>query len=168
MFTWKRFAVVLGLLAVGILATRLADAPRVAAAVAALVRNVDEPARVPYFVSEQPTCPFTNECEISGPVVPAGMRARITRLEGTFIGSTADAVVALGLNDDSHPVLMFPVTPFGGAFYGDVESFSQEVDFDFEAGQTPVLVVGCAYPNTIPVDTRNTLTIVGYEVSLTP
>src|SRR5271165_2040532 len=160
MFTWKRVAIVLSSLALGILGTRLVDSPKVAAQVkAALVRSVDEPARVPYFISAQPNCPFTNECEITGPVVPSGMRVRITRLEGTFIASTTNTFAALGLNDDNHPVVMFPVTPFSGAFFGDVESFSQEVDFNFEAGETPILFVGST--STFLTDSRNRLTIVG-------
>jgi len=154
-------------MAVGILALRLADVPKVAAQVrAALVRSVDEPARVPYFISGLPSCPFANECEIFGTVVPAGMRVRVTRLEGFFVSSTVNGFFALGLNDDSHPVLMFPVAPFSGAFFGTVFSFSQDVDFNFEAGQTPLLIVGGT--GTISTDGRNKLTIAGYIVDLTP
>jgi hypothetical protein len=169
MFTWKRFAVAFALLTVGILAFRLADVPRVAAQVkAALVRSVDEPARVPYFISELPSCPFGNECEIAGPVVPAGKRVRITRLEGFFINTSVNGFAALELNDDNHPVVMFPVVLFPGAFFGQVFSFNQEVDFNFEAGQTPLLVVGVPGLSTIGADARNRLSIAGYMVDLTP
>ncbi len=167
MLTWKRISIIFSLMAAGILALRLADVPKVAAQVkAALVRSVDEPARVPYFISAQPNCPFTNECEMLGTVVPAGKRVRITRLEGFFVSSTTNGFFALGLNDDSHPVIMFPVAPFSGAFFGSVFSFSQQVEFNFEAGQTPILFVGGV--STITTDLRNRLTIAGYIVDLTP
>jgi hypothetical protein len=167
MSTSKRIAIVLASLAVGVLVTRLADVPRVVAqAKAALVRSVDEPARVPYFISAQPTCPFLNECYVTGPVVPAGKRVRVTRLEGVLFGVTQDTFAALELNDTNHPVLMFPFAPFSGAFFGNVVSFSQEVDFNLEAGETPIIDVGNT--GSIPMDSRNQLTIVGYEVDLTP
>jgi hypothetical protein len=132
----------------------------------AMVRNVDEPARVPYFVSAVPSCPFLNQCELAGPVVPAGKRLRVTRLEGILIGQTTSIHFALMLNDAFHPVLMFPAQLMAGAFFGSVVSFNQEVDFFFEAGQTPILEVGNAI--SIVVDERNRLTIVGYLVDILP
>jgi hypothetical protein len=168
-FTWKRISIIISLGAIGILALRLADVPKVAAQVkAALVRSVDEPARVPYFVSGPPTCPFGNECEIVGPVVPAGKRVRVTRLEGFFINTSVNGFAALELNDDNHPVVMFPVVLFAGAFFGQVFAFNQDVDFNFEAGQTPLLVVGVPGLSSIGVDARNRLSMAGYIVDLTP
>jgi hypothetical protein len=132
----------------------------------AMVRNVDEPARVPYFASGQPGCPYTNECDLVGPIVPAGKRLRVTRLEGIIVGQTTSIFFALMLNDTSHPVLMFPAQPMSGAFFGSVVSFNQEVDFFFEAGQTPIIEVGNT--SSIVVDVRNRLTIVGYLVDVLP
>lgn len=132
----------------------------------AMVRNVDEPARVPYFASGQPGCPFLNECDLIGPIVPAGKRLRVTRLEGILIGQSTSIHFTLALNDTGHPVLMFPAEPMSGAFFGSVVSFNQEVDFYFQAGQTPVIEVGNA--SSIVVDVRNRLTIVGYLVDVLP
>ena len=132
----------------------------------AMVRNVDEPARVPYFVSAQPVCPYLNECDLSGPIVPAGKRLRVTRLEGILVGQTTSIFFALMENDNSHPVLLFPSQPTSGAFFGQVVSFNQEIDFYFEAGQTPIITVG--NNTSIVVDSRNRLTIVGYLVDILP
>jgi len=132
----------------------------------AMVRNVDEPARVPYFVSAAPTCGFLNECALAGPAVPAGKRLRVTRLEGILVGQTTSIFFALSEHDTNHPLLMFPAAPINGAFWGSVVSFNQEIDFYFEAGQIPVIEVGNT--NTIPVDPRNRLTIVGYLVDILP
>jgi len=132
----------------------------------AMVRNVDEPARVPYFVSAVPSCPFLNECLLAGPTVPAGKRLRVTRLEGILIGQATSIFFALTLNDDNSPVLLFPAAPISGAFFGNVLSFNQEVDFYFEAGQAPHILVGNS--SSIVVDVRNRLTIVGYLVDILP
>jgi hypothetical protein len=132
----------------------------------AMVRNVDEPARVPYLVSAQATCPFVNECTLSGSTVPAGKRLRVTRLAGVLINQTASIFFALHLNDSVHPLVMFPAAPINGAFWGYVVSFNQEIDFYFEAGQTPILEIGTG--GIISLDSRNRLTIVGYLVDVLP
>ena len=134
----------------------------------AMVRSVDEPARVPYFVHQAPTCPFTNECYVAGPAVPAGKRVRVTRVEGMLFGQTATIIAVLSLNGDLAPVRMFPSFPFAQAFFGTGVSFNEEVDFFFDAGQTPFLAVGATSPNTVSSDSRNRLTIAGYIVDVLP
>ena len=47
-------------------------------------------------------------------------------------------------------------------------AFNQEVDFNFEGGQPPLLVVGIGGFSTIAADPRNRLSIAGYMVDLTP
>jgi hypothetical protein len=132
----------------------------------AMVRSVDEPARVPYFVSAVPTCSYLNECYVTGSTVPAGKRVRVTRLEGILLSQTTSIFFALMENNTSTPVLMFPAQPMSGAFFGTLVSFNQEVDFYFEAGQTPFIVVGNT--SSISTDSRNRLTIAGYIVDLLP
>ncbi|HTS23860.1 MAG TPA: hypothetical protein VMN79_18870 [Casimicrobiaceae bacterium] len=133
----------------------------------AMVRSVDEPARVPYLATGAPTCGFSNQCLLSGTVVPAGKRLRVTRLQGIFFFTQAfPFFFALNLNNS--PLVIFPAESFGAAYYGNVVSFSQEVDYYFEAGQTPVLEVGTSAGNSIFQDSRNKLTIVGYIVDTTP
>jgi hypothetical protein len=169
MFTWKRIAIVLLLFPAAFVAFQFTDGPKVLAQTIrpAMVRSVDEPARVPYFVSAQPTCPFTNECLVSGPVVPAGKRLRVTRLEGMLVLQATNIIVFLSTDDDNAPVVMFPSNTFGQAFFGTGVSFNQEVDFYFEAGQTPSLVVGTSGGN-ITTDARSRLTIAGYMVDVQP
>jgi hypothetical protein len=171
MFTWKRFAIALLFLALLFVSLELVHAPEIAAQTIrpALVRSVDEPARVPFFVSTQPTCPFLNECLVNGGAVPVGKRLRVTRLEGMLVFQVPNIIVYLSLNGDGSPLVMFPSNVFGQAFFGNGVSFNQEVDFFFEAGQTPVLVVGAnAGTGGISTDSRNRLTMAGYLVDIQP
>ena len=169
MFTSKRFSIAVSFLAAGLLGMHVSNTPNVSAQIKpAMVRNVDEPARVPYIVSAAPNCPFVNDCSISGPIVPVGKRVRITRLQGVLINQQAgNTFFSLGVNDTRHPLVIFPAAQFNAAFWGLTVSFSQEVDYYYEAGQTPVLEVGTA-PNSISNDNRTNLTLVGYMVDVQP
>jgi len=169
MFTWKRLAIGLACLSAALLALQVVNVPRVAAQVkAALVRSVDEPARVPYLYSAAPTCPFGNDCYIQGPAVPAGKRLRVTRLEGALIFQTGDTFYALHVNNFRNPLAFFSSPVFNGFFYGNVSGFNMAVDHFFEAGESPVLEVGCSALNSISNDPRSKLSIVGYIVDTTP
>jgi hypothetical protein len=171
MFTWKRFAITLLFLALGFVGLELVHAPEIAAQTIrpALVRSIDEPARVPFFVSAQPTCPFLNECSVNGGAVPVGKRLRVTRLEGMFVSQVPTLTVYLSVTGDNLPLVMFPSNAFNQAFFGTGVSFNQEVDFYFEAGQTPFLVVATpAGVGGISTDSRNRLTMAGYLVDVQP
>jgi hypothetical protein len=166
--SFKQLSIV-SILATGLLVLHLGNAPDASAQVRpALVRSVDEPTRVAYQVTAAPTCPFGNECYISGPTVPAGKRLRITRLEGALVSQSTSIFAALHVNDTRHPVVMFPVPFFSGFFWGTISSFNQDVDYYFEAGQTPFLEIGCSASGTISADPRNTLSLVGYMTDTTP
>jgi hypothetical protein len=168
MLTWKKISIALSILTVGLVGLQFARPQQVIAQVkAALVRSVDEPARVPYFVQARPACPFVNECLITGPIVPAGKRLRVTRLEGQIVNQSTSVIVFLSLNDDNLPLFMFQSFTFGQAFFGNGVSFNQEVDFYFEAGQTPVLAVGTS-GGSVSTDSRNRYTIAGYLVDIQP
>jgi hypothetical protein len=162
MLTPRRIATVVALLIVGLVPLHVIAQPK-----PALVRNVDEPARVPYYVSQPGNCLFSNECLMTGTTVPAGQRLRVTRLEGIIFFQSSNIIAFLYANGGD-PKFMFPSNAFGGAFYGSVVSFNVEVDFYFEAGETPVLGVGTGIPNTISTDARNRYTIVGYLVDVLP
>ena len=169
MFTWKRCSIALFILSMAMLAVHLSNTPEVWAQIKpAIVRSVDEPSRVPYQITAPPTCNFGNDCSIAGTVVPTGKRLRITRLEGALINQSTNMFFALHLNDARHPLAMFPANQFQGFFWGNVVSFAQEVDYYFEAGQTPVLEVGCSAVATVASDPRNTLSLVGYITDTTP
>jgi hypothetical protein len=133
---------------------------------AALVRSVDEPARVPYFHTLTATCPFLNQCLGQFPAVPAGKRLRLTRISGFFRFSNINAFVTLGIQGASSPMFAFPLTPFSGAYYGALLSFNEEVDVYLEAGQSPVLEVGSG--STFATFLPNVLTLSGYLVDLVP
>ena len=81
--------------------------------------------------------------------------------------SASTVFAALSLNDTNHPLVAFPVSPFNGAFFGQFVAFNQQVEFNFEAGEAPVLLVGCPAGQVLvdPFDSR--FTIVGYLVDCT-
>ena len=169
MFTWKRLAIGLACLSAGLLALQVVNVPKVAAQVrATLVRNVDEPARVPYLHTAAPTCPFLNDCYVQGPAVPAGKRLRVTRLQGTLLFQSGDTFHALHINSFRNPVAIFPSPVFNAFFFGNVSGFSTAVEYFFEAGESPVLEVGCSAAISISNDPRTKLSIVGYLVDTTP
>lgn len=132
----------------------------------ALVRSVDEPARVPYYVSAQATCPFTNVCWLNGTAVPAGKRLRVTQISGVIRNQSTSVIAYLSLNVDTDPLVMYQYSPFNMAYFGTGVSFSQAVDFYFEAGQIPVLAFGTPAGQTTSV--ANKLTITGYLVDILP
>jgi len=143
--------------------------PLLAQVRAALVRSVDEPARVPYFFSGPPDCTFAQDCTLTGTTVPAGKRVRVTRLEGFLAGQPSSMEVSLELNQLFRPVVWFPVplvTSPESTFWGNVISFNQEVDYYFEAGQQPILHVRNVFG--VFVAAVNRLTIAGYIVELQP
>jgi hypothetical protein len=163
MFKMNRIAVILSAFVAALLSPQA-----IAQVKPAVVRSVDEPARVPYLVSAAPTCPFQNECYVAGSAVPAGKRLRVTEVEGVVVfAQSGNWFAALHLNDTNHPLVIFPTTPFNAAFWGSTVSFHEHVDFFFEAGQTPVLEVG-TLPNGVSTDPRTRLTIVGYMVDVAP
>ena len=61
----------------------------------AMVRSVDEPARVPYFQVVAPICPFTNQCISTFPAVPAGKRLRVLAVNALFRGPASSAFMSL-------------------------------------------------------------------------
>jgi hypothetical protein len=169
MISWKRTSIALSLLAGGLLALHFTNVPKVIAQTrAALVRSIDEPARVPYSYSLAPTCPFLNECEISFPVVPAGKRLRVTRISAFFRDTNTSAFLALCKNSDLNPMISFPLAPFNGFFFGILLSATPDVDFTFEAGETPVVVLGVSAVDSIITNSGNRLGVSGYLVDLLP
>jgi hypothetical protein len=143
--------------------------PAVAQVRPAMVRSVDEPARVPYYHSQQPTCPFANVCEAVFPTVPAGKRLRLTTVAGMFRFTNDPGFFAVNLNARGSVIVAFPVAPFSGHYYGNFISTSQEVDLFFEAGQAPVLEFGVnAFSGGINNNLANRFTVSGYLVDVLP
>lgn len=136
----------------------------------AIVRSVDEPARVPYYSELGLTCSFTNVCTATFPAVPSGKRLRLTNISGIILQQSAtSAFVALhrGSPLASQNILVaFPVTPFNMAYFGNSLSFSQEVNFYFEAGETPGIELGTG--DSFSNATWNRFNVSGYLVDLLP
>ncbi len=134
----------------------------------AVTRSVDEPARVPYAYSVTPTCPFTNQCTANFPVVPAGKRLRVNQVSMIFFFSNGAGFFMVHRNTGNEALSAWPVTAFGGAYYGALFSSTQAVDLIYEAGEAPVLEFGQNAGNTIFADTRNRFGVTGYIVDTTP
>jgi hypothetical protein len=155
-------------LAIGLLAA-LASAAATAQTRPALVRSVDEPARVPYAYSLAPTCPFLNDCVATFPTVPAGKRLRVTNVRYVGFFTNVAAFFAVHIDRTNNAVLMFPMVPFNGAFYGSVLAANHDVDLIFDAGTAPVLEIGVsAAAGGIFPDSRNRLGVTGYLVDVAP
>jgi hypothetical protein len=153
------------------LVAMLASAAATAQTRPALVRSVDEPARVPYAHFLAPTCPFGNVCIAEFPVVPAGKRLRLTQVSVVSIGvSSATGIVVVNKNSSLSPLLMFPVSRINSAYYSGnslVGTFA--LDMIFEAGERPVLELGVpAGAGGIPVDPTNKFGATGYLVDVLP
>lgn len=133
------------------------------------IRNVEEPARVPYFHSVNPQCPFGNLCEVKFPAVEPGKRLRVTFISGFVRNVNASGFAALNLDIRNNPLQYFPVSPLIGAFYGNIFSFNEAVDVYFEAGQSPHLEIGIpAGSGPFTPNPANRLTVSGYVVDVAP
>ena len=132
----------------------------------ALVRSVDEPARVPYFHTLDATCPYANVCGATFPAVPAGKRLRVTRIGVSWRDETVGAFLALDLNTLLNPKLIFPVSSGGFAYYGNGYYHSLQVDYYFEAGEAPVLEMGTG--GVFNRYSTAKLTVTGYIVDVAP
>lgn len=138
----------------------------------ALVRSVDEPARVPYGGTMTPSCTFSNQCTVTYPAVPAGKRLRVTAI-AAFVRSntsTGSHLLALHRNDVSGANAMYLVMmpPLPAAYYGYVASTSQAVDVIYEAGEVPILEIGLAAGFGGITATSTRLTLTGYLVDVAP
>jgi hypothetical protein len=137
----------------------------------ALVRSVDEPARVPYAHFVAPTCPFSNVCQATFPEVPVGKRLRLTQVSFFSLGvsSTTGIFVVYRLGTSS-PLLIFPVNRVNTAYYSStslVGTFA--VDLIFEAGERPFLELGVpAGAGGIPANGFNRYGVTGYLVDVLP
>jgi hypothetical protein len=135
----------------------------------AMVRSVDEPARVPYSYSVEPTYPFSNQAVYTFPSVPTGKRLRLTNVRAVFLGTNAPAFFAVSKNTYNNLLVMFPLTPFSGAYFGDSLSISQDVDLIFETGEAPVLQLGISSgAGGISSSFTNHFGVTGYMVDLLP
>jgi hypothetical protein len=133
----------------------------------ALVRSVDEPARVPYAYSQAPICTFLNQCTVTFPAVPVGKRLRVTNVNVTMLGTGVTGFVMV--HKGGAPLLALPVAPFNGAYYGNLISVNEHVDMIFEAGETLTLEMGVPVGvGGINVDSRNRFGVTGYLVDVTP
>jgi hypothetical protein len=132
----------------------------------ALVRSVDEPARVPYAYDLAPVCFFLNSCEADFPAVPAGKRLRITSVRLMFTGTNVTSVFVVRRADTVFPTVAFPLAPFSGAYFGTLLSSSFDVDLIYEAGQQPALELGNT--TSISNSAANRFGVTGYLVDVAP
>lgn len=138
----------------------------------ALVRSVDEPARVPYGGTMVPSCTFSNQCSATYPTVPAGKRLRVTEIAAYVRSNTSSGshLLALHRNDMSgvNAVYLTMMPPMNAAYYGPVASTTQAVDVIYEAGEVPIveLGLGAGFGGITGANARLTLT--GYLVDVAP
>jgi hypothetical protein len=137
----------------------------------ALVRSVDEPARVPYDHTLSLVCPYANVCTATGPAVPAGKRLRVTNIAGTLTLQPAlvNSFVAFHIGAVATPPLVaFPVPLVSLAYYGNSLSFSHQINFHLEAGEVPIVELGTHFTVSFSGPTSGKVTISGYVVDVAP
>jgi hypothetical protein len=140
---------------------------------AAVVKNVDEPGRMPYqqlieFNTSAPVCPISQGCLVAFPPVPAGKRLiveRATLLLGVFGGTInfwgfGDG---LGINSGNTAILKADFTP--ALLIAGVQFFAgnQDTLVYFEAGATPKLKI----LTTAPVSFVGNASLHGYLIDAT-
>ena len=138
----------------------------------ALVRSVDEPARVPYGGTMVPNCGFSNQCTATFPAVPAGKRLRVTAAAAFVRSNTSSGshLFALHRNDVSgaNGVFLMMLPPLPAAYYGAVASTNQNVDVIYEAGEVPILELGLSAGLGGITASSARLTLTGYLVDVAP
>jgi hypothetical protein len=148
----------------------LGAAPAIAQIKPAMVRSVDEPARVPYGGTIAMTCPFGNLCNAVFPAIPAGKRVRVTEVSLAF-GASASATHLIAVHrtsNDFTPVAMFQAVPFAAAYYGLMVATTQPLDVVFEAGETPTIEIGVAAGAGGINASAARATLTGYIVDVAP
>jgi hypothetical protein len=133
------------------------------------VRSVDEPARVAYAHFVNGACSFGNSCEAVFPAVPAGKRLRVTNIQMVLkTAPDASGIFVLRLASQGlDPRVVFPSSPFNGAYYGLIHASSQGVDVIIEAGEQPVLEFGIPAGSGTINESGLKFGITGYLVDLT-
>jgi hypothetical protein len=127
-----------------------------------------EPAIAPYFHVLAATCSLGNVCTGTFPVVPAGMRLRVTSISiFARFQSVTGPFLALDIAA-SQPVMAYAVPTVSLAYYGNVLFLNQPIDYYFEAGQAPILELGCLYTTSFSSGWPINLTINGYLVNVGP
>ena len=140
----------------------------------AMVRSVDEPARVAYYGVSTLICPYGNMCTASFPAVPVGKRLRVTNISGIMTSqyNLTTAFVALHNGNPGLTTTLlvaFPIVPLNMAYFGNSLSFNNEVNFYFEAGEFPALEIGTpAGPNSFYNHSGCKFIVSGYLVDLLP
>ena len=139
----------------------------------AMVRSVDEPARVPYYNVSTLTCPYGNMCTASFPAVPAGKRLRVTNISGIMTSqySVTTAFIALHNGNpmlSTNILVAVPIFPLNMAYYGNGLSFNNEVNFYFEAGEFPAIEIGTPANASFANSAGCKFVVTGYLVDLLP
>ena len=163
---WTSVAILLGVTA-GIV---LMQSDATAQIRAALVRDVDEPARIPYEFSITPSRPFQNVYYADFPAVPAGKRLKLTRISAWIANAnTSNTGAFVAVNDPAgDPRLGYAIGISNHAYWGNVYSFQIETDYVFEAGQSPRVEMGVnAFSGGLPTPGQFTkIRAHGYLVDL--
>jgi len=121
--------------------------PLLAQVKAALVENIDEPARNPYsedFVTGLSPlsggCQQPSYCEFASKVVPAGRRLVITNISGYAIASNAQGAIATWQSTTGVTRYLAYRTSSGGT-YRDNINFEAPVRFYLEAGDSYSIIL---------------------------
>jgi hypothetical protein len=107
------------------------------------VRNVDDPARAPYFFTLPLACSSATNCLATFPVVQAGKRLRLTSLRVIATGQFVAGSLAVHRNIATPDNLYFlaALGPMNVPNYTPVWVASHTFDLIFDAGEQPIVAI---------------------------
>ena len=161
-----------GCIAVLLALAKIYEKPLLAQVRAALVQNVDEPARNPYqesFFSYLGNCPAGNQfCNFNYSAVPAGKRLVITNISGYVDvtgGSLPNGTLGSSLGGNQYAQIFFTGTREYSSASSTRIVVNQQIRAYFGPGETPHLFAGLN-GSTDSFAGAGSMSLSGYYVSL--
>jgi hypothetical protein len=132
---------------------------------AALVQEVNVPAKSPYqfnllFNGDAGHCPNNFFCNVIFPPVPAGKRLVVTHVSAQYSMNSGAVEAAVSIGTGIGNTLDLPAPTYTG---GNRFISSSPVTYYFEAGETPIVfIIG----SSVITGLTNHASVIGYLVSL--
>jgi hypothetical protein len=152
-----------GALALAAVVGRFYAVPAIAQVRAAVVKNLDEKGRNPYYQTQTCYSSNTNQCTVTFPAVPANKRLVVEFIASSVDTPTALQTVEFAANGNFIPILHTQQgsDPFGNKIY----VANQPMLYYYEPGQIPYLAMNATAAGFEFMSGQVTLT--GYLVDLT-
>jgi hypothetical protein len=159
----NRLLTLAGALALAAVVGKFYAVPAIAQVRAAVVKNLDEKGRNPYYQTQNCFSSSTNQCTVAFPVVPPNKRLVVEFIASSVDTPTALQTVEFAANGNFIPILH---TQQGNDSSGNkIYVANQPMLYYYEPGQVPYLAMSAATAGFEFMSGQVTLT--GYLVDLT-